>query len=136
MGCLFALLGGLFPRLALLILWSAWKLITRTADVLMEGAPVGLMVADLERTIRETPGVAVEAGGGVGSPDPPASTAEIDGLFGHMSEVLERIGFARDDSFAGVVRDLRRLAARAAPTSRDVAILRGVCRRAQRALER
>jgi cobalt-zinc-cadmium efflux system protein len=44
--------------LALLILWSAWKLITRTADVLMEGAPVGLMVADLERTIRQTPGVA------------------------------------------------------------------------------
>jgi len=44
--------------LALLILWGAWKLITRTADVLMEGAPVGLMVADLERTIRETPGVA------------------------------------------------------------------------------
>ena len=44
--------------LALLILWSAWRLITRTADVLMEGAPVGLMVADLERTIRETPGVA------------------------------------------------------------------------------
>ena len=44
--------------LAVLILWSAWRLITRTADVLMEGAPVGLMVADLERTIRETPGVA------------------------------------------------------------------------------
>jgi cobalt-zinc-cadmium efflux system protein len=44
--------------LAVLILWSAWKLITRTADVLMEGAPVGLMVGDLERTIRETPGVA------------------------------------------------------------------------------
>jgi len=44
--------------LAVLILWSAWKLIARTADVLMEGAPVGLMVADLERTIRETPGVA------------------------------------------------------------------------------
>lgn len=44
--------------LALLILWSAWKLIIRTADVLMEGAPVGLMVTDLERTIRETPGVA------------------------------------------------------------------------------
>jgi cobalt-zinc-cadmium efflux system protein len=44
--------------LAALILWSAWKLIARTADVLMEGAPVGLTVADLERTIRETPGVA------------------------------------------------------------------------------
>ena len=44
--------------LAVLILWSAWKLIARTADVLMEGAPVGLTIADLERTIRETPGVA------------------------------------------------------------------------------
>jgi tRNA/rRNA methyltransferase len=72
----------------------------------------------------------------VGSPEPPASTAEIDGLFGHLSEVLQRIGFARDSSFAGVVRDLRRLTARAAPTSRDVAILRGICRRAQRTLER
>jgi TrmH family RNA methyltransferase len=80
--------------------------------------------------------VAVEEVGGVGSPEPPAATAEIDGLFAHLSEVLQRIGFARDDSFAGVVRDLRRLAARAAPTSRDVAILRGICRRAQRALER
>jgi cobalt-zinc-cadmium efflux system protein len=44
--------------LAVLILWSAWKLIARTADVLMEGAPVGVTIADLERTIRETPGVA------------------------------------------------------------------------------
>jgi tRNA (cytidine32/uridine32-2'-O)-methyltransferase len=67
--------------------------------------------------------------GAVGSPEPPASTAEIDGLFGHVDEVLRRIGFARDDSYAGVVRDLRRLAARAAPGSRDVAVLRGICRR-------
>ena len=74
--------------------------------------------------------------GTVGSPEPPAATAEIDGLFGHVAEVLECIGFARDDSFAGVLRDLRRLAARAAPTSREVAILRGICRRAQHALER
>ena len=44
--------------LALLILWSAWKLIARTADVLMEGAPVGVTMAELERTIRGTPGVA------------------------------------------------------------------------------
>jgi len=44
--------------LALLILWGAWKLIARTADVLMEGAPVGVTMADLERTIRGTPGVA------------------------------------------------------------------------------
>jgi tRNA/rRNA methyltransferase len=82
------------------------------------------------------PRVEVAAVGGVGSPEPPASTAEIDGLFEQMGAVLQRIGFARDSSFAGVVRDLRRLAARAAPVSREVAILRGICRRAQRALER
>jgi TrmH family RNA methyltransferase len=73
--------------------------------------------------------------GTVGSPEPPAATAEIDGLFAQMEAVLRGVGFARDESFAGVLRDLRRLTARAAPTSRDIAILRGICRRTQRALE-
>jgi TrmH family RNA methyltransferase len=68
--------------------------------------------------------------------EPPAPTAEIDGLFDHMAGVLRRVGFERDDSFPGVVRNLRRLAARAAPTSHDVATLRGICRRTERALER
>jgi len=72
----------------------------------------------------------------VGHPEPPATSGEIDGLFAHATDVLRRIGFDRDDSFEGVLRDLRRLAARAAPESRDVAILRGICRRAIRALER
>jgi cobalt-zinc-cadmium efflux system protein len=44
--------------LAVLIFWSAWRLVTRTLDVLMEGTPAGLAAGDLERTIRETPGVA------------------------------------------------------------------------------
>ena len=78
------------------------------------------------------------AGGGetapVAPPEPPASAAEIDGLLDHAGQVLRRIGFARDDSYAGVLRDLRRLAARAAPDSRDVRILRGICRRALGAL--
>lgn len=69
-------------------------------------------------------------------PEPPATAAELDGLLGHAADVLTRVGFARDDSFEGVLRDLRRLAARAAPDSRDVAILRGICRRTQRALEK
>ncbi len=68
--------------------------------------------------------------------EPPAPTAEVDGLFDHLTGVLRRVGFERDDTFPGVVRGLRRLAARAAPTSHDVAILRGICRRAERALER
>ena len=70
----------------------------------------------------------------VGEPEPPATTEEIDGLFDHAADVLRRIGFDRDDSFAGVLRDLRRLAARATPNSREVAILRGICRRAQRVI--
>jgi cobalt-zinc-cadmium efflux system protein len=44
--------------LALMIFWGAWKLVLGTLDVLMEGMPAGLEPAELERTIRETPGVA------------------------------------------------------------------------------
>jgi cobalt-zinc-cadmium efflux system protein len=43
--------------LAVMIFWSAWKLVVRTAGVLMEGTPAGLHPPDLERTIRGTPGV-------------------------------------------------------------------------------
>jgi cobalt-zinc-cadmium efflux system protein len=43
--------------LALLILWSAWKLVAQAAGVLMEGAPEGL-AAEVESTLRGTPGVA------------------------------------------------------------------------------
>lgn len=43
---------------AALALWSAWRLVRRTASVLMESTPPGLDVADLEATIRATPGVA------------------------------------------------------------------------------
>ncbi len=62
--------------------------------------------------------------------EPPAPAAEVEALFDHLGRVLDEIGFARDDTAAGVVRDLRRLAARAAPTRREVSILRGICRRA------
>ena len=71
----------------------------------------------------------------VGHPEPPATAGEIDGLFEHATDLRQKIGFDRDDSFEGVLRDLRRLAARAAPGSRDVAILRGICRRALRAIK-
>jgi TrmH family RNA methyltransferase len=75
-----------------------------------------------------------EASATVTEEEPPATAAEIDGLLDHAAAVMARIGFARDDSFPGVLRDLRRLAARAAPVSRDVRILRGICRRAEGAL--
>ncbi len=71
-----------------------------------------------------------------GAVAPPATAAELEGLFGHLRRALEAFGFARDDTAEGVLRDLRSLAARSGPSSREVAILRGICRRALRALER
>jgi TrmH family RNA methyltransferase len=68
--------------------------------------------------------------------EPPAPTAEVDGLFDHLGGVLTDVGFARDTTFHGVVRDLRQLAGRARPTTREVTILRGVLRRVQNALRR
>ncbi len=66
----------------------------------------------------------------------PAQTAQIEGLFTQAQEVLRRVGFARDDSFEAVLRDLRRLAARSGLSEREVAILRGICRRSLHALNR
>src|SRR6185369_5811556 len=68
--------------------------------------------------------------------EPPATGAEVDGLFAHLTPVLARAGFDRDTSFPGVLRDLRSLASRAALSVREVAILRGICRRVDRALGR
>lgn len=67
--------------------------------------------------------------------EPPATAGELEGLFSHAGEILEKVGFARDDSFVGVLRDLRRMAGRAALDRREVRILRGICRRAGYALE-
>ena len=44
--------------ISLLILWSSWKLVRDAVDVLMESAPKGLVSAEVERTITQTPGVA------------------------------------------------------------------------------
>jgi tRNA/rRNA methyltransferase len=68
--------------------------------------------------------------------EPLASGEEVAALFDQASALLARIEFARDSTFDGVERDLRRLLARAAPTSREVTLLRGVLRRLGHALER
>lgn len=68
--------------------------------------------------------------------EPAATTAEIDGLFAHAASLLDRVGFARDDTFPAVERDLRRLAARSGATAREVRLLRGICRRIENALAR
>lgn len=44
--------------ISMLILWSAWKLVREALDVLMEGAPKGIDIEAVEKTIRLTTGVA------------------------------------------------------------------------------
>lgn len=68
--------------------------------------------------------------------EPPASFAEIAGLFSHFEELFGRSGFARDDTAARVERDLRQLLSRAAPSAREVRLLRGLLRRTGGALAR
>jgi tRNA/rRNA methyltransferase len=64
----------------------------------------------------------------------PAAAAEVEGLFGQLEPLLRDIGFARDDTFDSVLRDLRRLAARASLSDHEVTVLRGICRRGRNAL--
>lgn len=66
--------------------------------------------------------------------DKPATAGEIEGLFSQAVPLLEEIGFARDDTFSSTLRDLRQLVGRSPITSREVKILRGICRRAGRRL--
>lgn len=66
----------------------------------------------------------------------PATAENVGGLFRHVDELLHEVGFARDSTYEGVLLDLRRLAGRALLTDREVAILRGLCRRLEHALNR
>lgn len=42
---------------ALLVLWSSWSIFTESIQMLLEGTPAGMDLADVERTIREVKGV-------------------------------------------------------------------------------
>jgi len=67
--------------------------------------------------------------------EPLATAEELGGLFEHLATLLRRVRFARDTTIEGVERDLRRMLGRAAPTRREVAILRGVLRRFGHAID-
>lgn len=67
---------------------------------------------------------------------PAATRGEIAGLLRHLDQVADASGFARDDTAHSTLRDLRRFIIRAQPDSREVSILRGLCRRILGALER
>jgi TrmH family RNA methyltransferase len=67
--------------------------------------------------------------------EPHATGEDLAGFFDHLAATLRRVRFARDATIAGVERDLRQLVARAAPSRREISILRGVLRRVTHALD-
>jgi tRNA/rRNA methyltransferase/tRNA (cytidine32/uridine32-2'-O)-methyltransferase len=60
--------------------------------------------------------------------DPPAGHDERERMYRHLARALLAIGFLQDDTAESMMRRLRRLFGRAALTSDEVTILRGVAR--------
>ncbi len=57
-----------------------------------------------------------------------APAAALEAALGHLREALLRIGYLNQQNPDGVLAELRRLAARARPSEREVALLRGLAR--------
>jgi TrmH family RNA methyltransferase len=58
--------------------------------------------------------------------DSPASSADVEGLYQHLEEVLYHIEFIERDNPRQMLKRLRRLFQRAVPTNNEVNILRGI----------
>lgn len=61
----------------------------------------------------------------------PASNAEMEGLFAHLEQALDEIGFIDDRRSEKLMRRLRRLFHRATPSRDEINILRGILSAAQ-----
>jgi tRNA/rRNA methyltransferase len=57
-----------------------------------------------------------------------ASSAELEGMYGHLREVLTRIGFINKQNPEYWMLHVRRLFSRVQLQAREVKILRGICR--------
>jgi tRNA (cytidine32/uridine32-2'-O)-methyltransferase len=66
-----------------------------------------------------------------GAPDTVASNAQMEGLFAHLEQALDDIGFIDARRSQKLMRRLRRLFQRAAPSPEEVNILRGILSAAQ-----
>ncbi len=63
--------------------------------------------------------------------DPPATAAQMEGLFAHLEQALHDIGFLQPGREGRIMQRLRRLFHRARPDQREVNILRGILSAAQ-----
>lgn len=59
---------------------------------------------------------------------PLAPVQEIEGMYGHLEETLKKIQFATEDTAFHLMRSLRQMFGRTQLSSREVRILRGICR--------
>jgi tRNA (cytidine32/uridine32-2'-O)-methyltransferase len=71
-------------------------------------------------------------GAGAGSGDPPATHAQLEGLFAQLGDTLDAIDFHKGRAPESAMRKLRRLFLRADLNEREVRLLRGVLADAQR----
>lgn len=69
-------------------------------------------------------------------PRVPARQDQVEGFWGQAVSLMRRVNYDRADTFDTVLRDLRHLMARAAPTEREVVLLRGLARRVEYQLDR
>jgi TrmH family RNA methyltransferase len=60
--------------------------------------------------------------------DPPAGHDEREAMYRHIAQALLAIGFLQHDTVESMMRRLRRMLGRAAPTAEEVSILRGIAR--------
>ncbi|MGA9341549.1 MAG: RNA methyltransferase [Rhodanobacteraceae bacterium] len=66
--------------------------------------------------------------------DAPASSAQMEGFFGHLADLLDDIDFHKGRSPRTIMWRLRRLFLRAQPDQRELRILRGIFSDAQRSV--
>jgi len=64
--------------------------------------------------------------------DPPATSAQLEHLFGHLAQMLDDIDFHKGRSQVTIMKRLRRLFLHAGLDQREVRILRGIFDDAQR----
>jgi tRNA/rRNA methyltransferase len=74
--------------------------------------------------------VAMQHKQGVSCAKKPATSAELEGMYQHMEESLLRIGFLAQNNPKRMMAVLRRIFSKAKLDSREVRVLRGICRQA------
>ncbi len=65
-----------------------------------------------------------------------ATVSELEGLYGHIEQVLDEIGFIEEATPDRMMNVVRRMVSRRTPGPRDVRIMRGILSKVELALER